>query len=145
MLENRHSILIKCGEKEALCEIIRWGEASWWPKNSLMRFARQDTSAVKKGTRYQQRVLLPFAPSWGVEVQDLTDNSITRRFLDGMFAGSETVSLKKSWEGIEVSYAMNYQINGLINRILWPLFFERLHNSNIRAILSNLKAFLEKG
>ncbi|MFH0876804.1 MAG: hypothetical protein V1863_01090, partial [Candidatus Omnitrophota bacterium] len=136
--------------------------ASWWPKKSLMKFERQGQGPVQtgtprinpcgiiQGTRYRQVVLLPFAPSWNVEVEKLTDQSITRRFLNGMFCGSETVSLQAgtatvaSPGSLEVHYVMHYRLNGVLNKILWPLVFERLHNRNIEAILQSLKLYLEK-
>lgn len=141
--ENRHSILISCSFSEALCEIIRWGQAPWWPKNSLMCFVRKSAGEVGLGTRYRQKVLLPFAPSWDVEVTDLTDRSITRHFLNGMFTGQESVSLRSRGSEVEVNYEMSYQVNGLLNRIFWPLVFRRLHDNNIEAILANLKKYLE--
>ena len=142
--ENYHSVLIACAPKQASSEIIRWGEAVWWPKNSLMRFEREGAGEVKVGTRYRQKVLMPFAPSWDVEVTRLADSGITRRFLNGMFTGEETVALKPSGPGIEVSYRMSYSINGSLNRVLWPLVFRRLHDRSIEEILANLKEFLEK-
>ena len=144
MRENRHAILVSCRLSEAIPEIIRWGEAPWWPKNSLMRFVRQDQGSVRPGARYRQDVLLPLAPSWDVEVERITAESITRRFLNGMFEGGETVSLKENASGIEVDYVMNYRVKGTFNRILWNLIFCRLHDANIEAILSSLKKFLEK-
>ncbi|MFH0877338.1 MAG: hypothetical protein V1863_03855, partial [Candidatus Omnitrophota bacterium] len=71
--QNSHSILIQCGFDKAYPEIVRWGEASWWPKKSLMKFERQGQGPVQtgtprinpcgiiQGTRYRQVVLLPFA------------------------------------------------------------------------------------
>lgn len=143
--ENKHSIFVHCHLEEAYAQIILWGEAGWWPKNSLMRFVRcKNPSVIVRGTRYRQEVLLPFAPSWDVEVEKIDDKSITRRFLNGMFAGRETVSLVSLKDGINVFYVMNYKINGLFNKIMWPLVFERLHNRNIEAILENLKKYLEE-
>ena len=141
---NFHSIVIHCSLEEARPEIIQWGEARWWPKNSQMSFVRKTKTPVEKGTRYQQKVLLPFAPSWDVEVVALGEQSITRQFLNGMFRGSETVSIEPFGPDSEIRYIMNYQINGLLNKILWSLVFERMHNKNIEAILSSLKEFLEK-
>lgn len=142
MKENRHSIVVHCDFDRVLPEIIRWGEAQWWPKDSLMRFVRKDSGPVVKGTRYKQQVLLPFAPSWDAEVENLDGKSITRRFLHGMFSGSETISLEPRGTELEVRYVMTYKINGLFNKILWPLVFERWHNRNIEAILANLKEYL---
>ena len=142
--ENKHSILVHCLFQEAYPEIVLWGEASWWPKGSLMRFVRKDSGPVAMGTRYRQQVLLPFAPAWDVEVGGLDAGSITRQLLNGMFSGSETISLEPAGPEIEIRYVMRYQINGVINKVMWPLVFERLHNRNIEEILSNLKKYLEK-
>lgn len=146
MRENKHSIIVHCQFDKARPEIIRWGEGAWWPKNSLMKFMRQGQGPVQTGTRYRQIVLLPFAPSWDVDVEKMDAKSITRRFLNGMFCGSETVSLEPSVTSaghFEVRYVMRYRISGLLNKMLWPMVFEHLHNRNIRTILQNLKIYLE--
>ena len=142
--ENKHSIVVHCHSNEAYAQIILWGEAGWWPKNSLMRFLRSGTGQVSEGTCYRQEVLLPFAPSWDVEVEKIGDKSITRRFLNGMFSGSETISVESAKDAVVISYVMNYKINGFFNKILWPLVFEHLHNRNIEEILFSLKSYLEK-
>ena len=142
-LLNRHAIAIKCDGNALLKEIVLWGEAEWWPKKSLMRFERLTEGEIKNGTRYRQSVLLPFAPSWDVEVGDLNKNSITRAFLNGMFSGSETISFLPAHSGFEVCYEMRYEVRGFLNRILWRLVFRNLHDQNIEAILHNLKEYLE--
>lgn len=142
-MENRHSIFVHCKIQDALPEVIRWGEAGWWPKNSLMRFTRYGQGEVKIGARYQQKVALPFAPSWDAEVSEVSDTGITRRFLNGMFRGEETVSLKDAGDACEVCYVMKYNVCGFLNRVLWPLVFRRLHDKNIEEILGNLKKYLE--
>lgn len=142
--ENGHSIVIQSDPLSVRSEIIRWGEAPWWPERSLMRFVRTTPRPVQRGTRYRQEVLLPFAPTWGVEVESITDMGITRRFLNGMFKGFETVSLKPQRDAVEVNYRMHYEIQGFCNRFLWFLFFRNLHDKNIEDILANLKEFLEK-
>jgi uncharacterized membrane protein len=143
--ENRHAVLIKARPGEVAAEIIRWGEAAWWPKDSLMSFFRLLKGPIELGTRYRQRVLLPFAPSWDVEVTALSDKGVTRKFLNGMFSGQETVSMKETRDGIEVSYLMHYRVNGALNWAIWVLFFKKLHDRNIEAILKNLKEYSEKG
>lgn len=144
MKENRHAVFVSAAPKDVLAEIVRWGEAGWWPKRSLMRFSRREQGPVTTGTRYRQEVLLPFAPSWDAEVIRISSCGITRRFLNGMFEGEETVAYRASGSRIEVTYAMTYEVRGLVNRLLWRLIFRRLHDENIALILKNLKAFLEK-
>ena len=143
--ENRHSIVVDSEPSAVRSEILWWGESPWWPKNSLMRFVRLTERPLTKGTRYKQEVTLPFGPSWEVEIEDLTDTSITRHFLNGMFKGFETVSFAGEAGKLEIRYKMHYEVQGSINRILWSLIFENLHNSNIEAILASLKSYLEKG
>jgi hypothetical protein len=143
--KNIHTVSIRSREERVVREIIRWGEAPWWPKNSLMRFTRTTAAGpVQEGTRYRQSVRLPFAPSWNVEVKDVTGTSITRSFCDGMFTGSETVSARFQGAGVKVTYEMNYGLNGIVNKVLWLLIFRRMHDANIEMILLNLKKHLEK-
>jgi len=42
-------------------------------EESLMRFTRYTKGDVAKGARYMQKVLMPFAPQWDVEVTDISD------------------------------------------------------------------------
>lgn len=142
--ENRHAVLIKARPGEVAAEIIRWGEAAWWPKDSLMSFARSLKGPIELGTRYRQKVLLPFAPCWDVEVTALSGKGITRKFLNGMFSGQETVSMKEARDGVEVNYFMHYRVNGALNKALWALLFKKLHDRNIERILINLKKYLER-
>lgn len=143
--ENRHDIVIKSDQASVRNEILWWGEAAWWPQNSLMHFVRLTERPLCKGTRYRQEVALPFAPSWEVEIDNLTDTSITRRFLNGMFMGFETVSLIDRAGNVEVSYRMHYECQGFLNLLLWIFLFKNLHDKNIELILASLKTFLEKG
>lgn len=144
MEANIHKISIEAKVKKVVPEIIRWGEAPWWPKNCQMRFERLTAPGpVAKGTRYRQSVLLPFAPSWSVEVERVTDSSITRSFLDGMFTGFETVSVKPDRYDALLTYEMHFRLNGMANKILWRLAFRRMHNANIEAILASLKRYCE--
>ena len=145
MEENRHSVIVRTDQPALLRkEIICWGEAEWWPKASLMAFRRLAPGEVVAGTPYVQKVLLPFAPQWRVEVSEVTDRSISRRFLDGMFKGYEQVSFRKlTGEDWRVDYAMHYEVQGFLNRFLWLAIFRRLHDWNIEKILGDLKIFME--
>ena len=130
--KNVHAIEIRSDVGRVLPQVLLWGEAAWWPKDSRMRFLRTTAAgAITVGTRYRQEVLLPFAPSWNVAVEGVTGSGITRRFLDGMFSGYETVTCKPVKGGVVVSYEMFYRLNGLLNKVLWPLVFEKMHNANI--------------
>jgi len=143
MAQNRHSIFIEATAFEIFPQILLWGEASWWPEKSAMKFIRETPGEVKIDTRYTQKVLLPFAPQWQVEVNAITANQkVGRRFLNGIFKGEEWVELEPAAIGTRVNYVMDFEINGAINKILWKLFFRRLHDKNLEMILENLREFI---
>jgi uncharacterized membrane protein len=143
-LENRHKVSVRCPFQVVVPELITWGEASWWPKRSLMKFKRLTSGCVQRGTRYRQQVLLPGAPSWEAEVVDIGRMGIARRFQKGMFEGSETVTARPvEGEGALVEYRMSYQVKGWFNRLMWVLLFRRLHDHNIEEILLHLKIHVE--
>ncbi len=141
---NHHFVLI---EEVPLAmvgqEIILWGEASWWPKKSLMKFTRLTRGEIAVGTRYEQKVLLPFAPHWEVEVTKIIPGKeIERTFLNGMFQGNESVQLEERYNGIKVSYSMQFQIQGWFNNVMWYLVFQKLHDKNIIMILTALHDYI---
>lgn len=110
-----------------------------------MKFTRIGNRNVQKGTLYRQKVLFPFAPSWFALVTEIVGNkSISRRFLDGLLDGEETVSIAEHGDKLKVQYFMNYRIRGFINNILWKVCFSKMHDSNIGLILNRLKDYLEK-
>lgn len=101
--------------------------------------------SIQKGTIYRQKVLLPFAPSWLTIVTEIIEKkSISRKFLNGLLEGQETISVSPCDERLKVEYLMNYKIKGRLNNFLWRLFFNKMHDNNIRLILDNLKEYLEK-
>ncbi len=140
---NHHFVFIEAPQELVGPEIILWGEASWWPKECTMKFIRETPGELKVGTRFKQKVLMPGAPSWDVEVTKLIPNQeIERTFLNGIFMGKETVALEGRQNGTRVDYTMCYKIRGRLNGMLWPLVFEKMHDKNVGLILSALKDFV---
>lgn len=140
---NHHFIFIEASADLIAPEIILWGEAQWWPKNSSMKFTRLTPGEIQVGTKYHQKVLLPLAPKWEVEVTRLVPGkAIERTFLSGMFKGREIVTLDERYNGTKVEYAMHYEVLGILNQILWQLFFQRLHDQNIQMILKALQGYV---
>jgi len=145
MPENRHSIFIEASAAEIFPQILLWGEANWWPEKSQMRFIKETSGDINVGTRYIQKVLLPFAPQWEVEVDCIVSNQkVGRKFLNGIFNGREYVELEPTAIGTKVNYVMNFEINGSVHKVLWNLFFRKLHDRNLTMILSSLKDFITK-
>lgn len=143
---NHHSIAVNTPAGELYREILLWGEASWWPPDSPMRYTRITDGAVRVGTRYRQKVHMPFGPGWDVEVISVTfGREVSRRFLNGMFEGVDRVYIipldKRS---CEVHFMMDFRVVGLMNRIAWGFAFRRMHDSNINKILLALKRHAER-
>ncbi len=140
---NHHFILIEAPGGLVVPEVFLWGEASWWPKNSLMKFTRLTPGEIQVGTKYQQKILLPLAPQWEAAVTRLVPGKeIERTFLNGMFKGKETVTIEERYNGTKVDYLMQYHVLGIWNKIVWPLMFERLHDQNIEMIFKSLRDYV---
>ena len=61
-------IIIQKIKIKAVChdifrELVYWGQAAWWPKQSLMSI-KNLSGITEVGTRYRQQVKLPFGPNW---------------------------------------------------------------------------------
>lgn len=147
MPQNRHAIFIAAAAPKVFKQVVLWGEAEWWPKNSLMRFVRKSGGEIKVGTIYRQQVRLPFGPQWDVRVSEIIpDRKVGRKFLNGIFKGKEWVEVKTQSSGSRVDYVMAYEINGAINNLLWKIFFQRLHDRNLELILKSMRDyFLTRG
>jgi len=144
MRVNEHRITIEAPASKVFKEIVIWGESSWWPKRSFMKFTNL-SSKIELGTIYLQKVLLPFAPCWHAQIVALEEPKyIKRAFLDGIFNGFEVVELAQDSGSCEVVYRMKYHLRGTVSTFMWKLIFRRLHNKNIVTILKNLKQYLEQ-
>ena len=140
---NHHFILIEAPADLIAPEVMIWGEADWWPKNSSMKFTRLTSGEIQVGTKYRQQVLLPLAPKWEVEVTRLVPGKeIERTFLNGMFKGKEAVRLEERYNGTKVEYEMHYEVLGILNQILWQLLFQKMHDRNIAMILKSLQSYV---
>ncbi len=141
---SHHFITINAPVDTIYKEIVLWGESDWWPDESPMKYSRTDSGEIKVGTRFHQKVYKPFAPEWDVEVISITPGSeISRKFITGMFRGTDKVYIKPGEKSNEVHFLMDYEIIGGMNRILWKLAYRRMHDENIVRILNAMKSALE--
>ena len=139
---NYHFVLIEAPEEIVGPEVILWGEAPWWPQKCSMRFIRRSIGKLALGTEYEQRVV-PLGPHWNVRVTRIVpDREIERSFLNGMFRGKETVKIEGRYNGTKVNYLMQFEVKGILNKILWVLLFRRLHDRNVEMILVALKNYV---
>lgn len=143
---NSHTAIINADIEKIFQQALLWGEAEWWPKDCLMRYTRINEGkgewGVQVGIRYHQKVLLPFAPEWDVEVVSITQNKeVKRRFINGIFSGTDSVILKPVKDGIEVKALMDFEVNGYFNKFAWRFIFERMHDENVEKILRAMKGY----
>jgi uncharacterized membrane protein len=143
-LLNHHFVEIKAPLEKIFEEIVLWGESSWWPEESPMKYSREGKGEVKVGTIFHQKVDRPFAPEWGVEVTAIVPGrEVSRKFINGMFRGTDRVYIIPNRGFNEVHFLMDYEVAGMLNRILWTRIYRRMHDDNIKLILRSLKASLE--
>ena len=142
---NHHVIFVEAEPKAIYKELLSWGESKWWPGSVPMRYTRLTGGELGVGTRYHQKVEKPFGPEWDVEIISATsDREVSRKFLNGMFKGVERVYVIPEQGGCEVHYLMDYEVVGLVNRILWKLFYVKKHDAGIKQVLEALKGYIEK-
>jgi len=145
-LINHHSIHIKATASEAFKQLVIWGESDWWPADTPMRYTRLTPGEVGVGTRYHQKVHVPFGPEWDVEVVSLSpDREVSRKFLNGMFTGFERVYIIPGRDACEVHFLMDFEVSGGKDGFLWKHLFRKKHDENIKKILLALKGYLEGG
>jgi uncharacterized membrane protein len=145
-LINHHSIVLKAPASVVFKELLHWGEAAWWPKDSPMRYTRITPGEdIRVGCRYRQKVHMPFGPQWDVEVISVTEGrEFSHRFLNGMFEGVDRVYVIPAGDAAtEVHFLMDFKVVGAVNRIMWSLVFRRMHDKNIGRILLALKRHVE--
>ncbi len=142
---NSHTVIINAYIDKIFKQALLWGEAEWWPKECLMRYTRITGGDIRVGTRYHQKVSLPFAPEWDVEIVSITQNrEIKRRFLNGIFSGTDSVILEPVKGGIEVKAVMDFDVNGYFNKLAWRFIFKRMHDENLEKILKAMKEYFYK-
>jgi hypothetical protein len=143
-LLNHHFVEIKAPLERIFEEIVLWGESSWWPDESPMKYSREEKGGIRVGTVFHQKVHRPFAPEWDVEVTSIVPGrEVSRKFINGMFRGSDKVYIIPNRGFNEVHFLMDYEIAGNLNRVLWARVYRRMHDDNIKLILRALKASLE--
>lgn len=142
---NHHSVIVKAAQEKIYREMLSWGESEWWPKESPMRYTRlSEGSEVVPGTRFRQKVHVPFGPEWEVEVISATPHrEVSWQFVDGMLTGVYRVYIIPDEDVNELHFMMDYEIAGPVNRLAWRFFSLSQHDRNIMLILNSLKDYVE--
>jgi len=139
-------IKIKAVCHDIFRELIAWGQAPWWPKNSLMSI-QNISGTIDVGTRYRQQVKVPFGPNWCTvnKTIDKKNLYIRRDFFGNMFDGFEELTIIPDENGDgEVEYTFAAELKGAISKFFWKNGAKKMHSDNITMILSSLREYLEK-
>ena len=140
---NYHFVFIEVPFEFVAPEVMLWGEAQWWPKDFPVQYVRETQGEIQVGTCYKQKILKPVGLSWTVEVTKFVPNRlIERTFQKGILEGYEIVKVEERSNGARIDYELHYSLKGLINKILWPLVFEKHHDKNIEHLLLSLKNYM---
>lgn len=142
---NHHSVIVRASQEKIYREMLSWGESEWWPKESPMRYTRlSGGSGAVPGIRFRQKVHVPFGPEWEVEVISATPlREVSWKFIEGMFTGVYRVYIIPEGDGCELHFMMDYEIAGLVNRLVWRFYSLSQHDGNIMLILNSLKDYVE--
>ena len=142
---DHHRVSIMASAGKIFPHLVKWGESGWWPQDTPMRYTRLTGGDIGVGTRYRQKVEVPFGPKWEVEVVDIRPGrSLSRRFMKGMFRGVESLYLEQGPYACDVNFRMDFKVVGPVNRLLWRYVYKKRHEANIRKILDALKGHMER-
>ncbi len=126
-------------------ELIRWGEAQWWPKDCLWKYIRQTDGEIRVGTQYLIKINKPSAADWTAEVSQLLPNRLVERtFKKGLFNGFERIMLEERANGTRIDYELHFKIRGFLNIFLWPFVLRGQYLKTIKTILAALQSHLAK-
>ena len=121
----RHFVFIEAPVDKIWPEIVKWGEAEWWPGKCAIKFTREGHGDIEEGVSYIQEILLnnfskfvqKKSPKWKTRITKLENNlMIERTFFGGMLKGNEVVRLGERANGTRIDYALNYKVVGSLNK-----------------------------
>ncbi len=126
--------------------VIQWGESPWWPaKGCSIQYIRKTPGELQMGTRFRQRILKPLAPGWDVEVAQLIPGRhLQLKFLNGPLRGYEDIKLEWRYNGTRVDYELHYQTRGLVNKVFWPIYCQKIYDNSIKVVFATLKEYIAK-
>jgi hypothetical protein len=136
-----HFVFIEESLDKVAAELMKWDEALWWPKNPGIQIKRQAPGAIQVGSTFSYK--LPMVPAWTAEVTTFVPQRIlVNTFKSKFLRGGETVRIEERANGTKVEYEISYQINGLLNTILWILLGEKPYGNAMKKILAGFKAYV---
>jgi hypothetical protein len=145
-LNNRHFIFIEVPFEYVAPFAIQWGQGEWWPEKCPLRFVKETQGETRVGSTFLLRKKNAKSGGWLVEVTNFSPNRLLEHtFRSGIFVGQETINIGERANGTRIDYELRFQVRGLINKLLWPIVFQKQHDQNVELILHSLKDFvLEK-
>ncbi|MFA5088851.1 MAG: SRPBCC family protein [Candidatus Omnitrophota bacterium] len=140
---EHHFVFVEVPVEIVSPEIIQWGEASWWPRHSRIKFVRKAQGELGVGTRYKESLGGLFGLHWDVEVTKLVPlRGIEWTILNGLLKGYEAVTMEWRYNGTRIDYELHYQIPGWFNKIFWNFFYRKSHQQGIKMIMDDLRRHL---
>ena len=132
LIFDRQFIFIEAPINIAGPASVLWGDAAWWPKNSLIRFKRLSQQELGLGVTYETSLNFPIPQKWLAEVTQYEPGRlVVRTFKEGFFTGFESVRAEERANGTRVEYELHYAIPDQIKKILWDLFLRKIYIANI--------------
>lgn len=140
---NHHFVFIEASINAVGPEAMSWGEASWWPQDSRLQFRRLGEGTLEIGTQFEMKVKGFMGPTFVAEVTQLIPNRLLElTYRKGFIIGQESIRIEERANGTRIDYELKYRITGLLNVVLWNLFFQKAHDRNLRQILDALKEYI---
>jgi hypothetical protein len=138
-----HFVFVEAPFEKVASEIMKWEEASWWPKDSGISVVRSPAGPVQMGTIFQYKLTKSILKGWTAEVTGYTPNRLlASTFKSGLLQGAEAITIEERANGTRVEYEIRYQVKGLLFKILWTLLGERPHVMAIKKILAAFRNYM---
>jgi len=141
-------IFVEVPEEIAGPEAIRWGLASWWPKNSRIKYSLSTKGILSEQLALDMEVIkkmtFPMATVAQLKITKyVPDAELELTFQTGMLRGHERISIEGRSNGTRIDYELYGKVKGLFPMLFWHLVLKRIHSRQIKIALGSLKNFLQ--
>jgi len=119
---------------------LLWGDPGWWPSAGPFKFSKITNGDEGLGTQYDFQLAGFLAPAGISEVTQYEPRQVIERtFRRGFFVGYEVVQISERANGTRIDYEMHYQVTGVVQRLLWDVFYKKKFILAVEAVLEALK------
>jgi len=136
----RYFIFVEVPAEQVYQEVLLWDRSEWWPKNSVLKIIRLGDGQPEQGMQFKMYLILPFLFLNHLELNSLVpQQELNFIFVKGSLKGSQVIRIEARSNGIKVEYELSYQIQGLLNKIFWAMFWGPIFAKGIQGIFNSLK------